>query len=91
MTRTPGATAGERAINKAMALGIEPRRITLSQWAVASASTNVEYIQTELGGGKVSCTCKAGERGIPCWHASAVKMAMVEEWLYAREHGGKAA
>jgi hypothetical protein len=83
-TMTHGLTASERkALVKAIKLNGAAlvTRLEYGVYAVPSQTQpGVEYLVrgVRLDGSDHSCTCEAGNRGIPCWHVAAVRLARVQ-------------
>jgi hypothetical protein len=83
-TMTHGLTAAQRnALVKAIKLNGASlvTRLEHGIYAVPSQTQpGVEYLVcgVKLDGSDHSCTCEAGNRGIPCWHMAAVRLARVQ-------------
>jgi hypothetical protein len=83
-TMTHGLTASERkALVKAIKLNGAAlvTRLQHGIYAVPSQTQpGVEYLVcgVRMDGSDHSCTCEAGNRGIPCWHIAAVRLARVQ-------------
>jgi hypothetical protein len=83
-TMTHGLTAAQRkALVKAIKLNGAAlvTRLEYGVYAVPSQTQpGVEYLVrgVRLDGSDHSCTCEAGNRGIPCWHIAAVRLARVQ-------------
>jgi hypothetical protein len=83
-TMTHGLTASERkALVKAIKLNGAALVMRLEHgiYAVPSQTQpGVEYLVcgVKLDGSDHTCTCEAGNRGIPCWHVAAVRLARVQ-------------
>jgi hypothetical protein len=83
-TMTHGLTASERkALVKAIKLNGAAlvTRLEHGIYAVPSQTQpGVEYLVcgVRMDGSDHSCTCEAGNRGIPCWHVAAVRLARVQ-------------
>jgi hypothetical protein len=81
---THGLTASERkALVKAIKLNGAALVMRLEHgiYAVPShTQPGVEYLVcgVRMDGSDHSCTCEAGNRGIPCWHVAAVRLARVQ-------------
>lgn len=52
------------------------RFLSADRWAVESARRDVTYLLTASVDG-VRCSCPAADQGMPCYHASAVLLAVV--------------
>lgn len=69
----PAAPAAQRAADKAayhLALGV---RIARARGAVLVPSATTANVVYRVENGR--CNCEAGQRGRPCWHTAAARMA----------------
>jgi hypothetical protein len=77
-------SAGERnALHKALVLdgAARVKRLSHGRYAVPSQTQpGVEYLVcgVRMDGRDHTCSCEAGNRGIPCWHVAAVRLARVQ-------------
>jgi hypothetical protein len=84
-TMTHGLTASERkALVKAIKLNGAAlvTRLEHGIYAVPSQTQpGVEYLVcgVRMDGSDLTCTCEAGQRGIPCWHRAATRLRRVQE------------
>jgi hypothetical protein len=84
-TMTHGLTAAQRkALVKAIKLNGAAlvTRLEHGIYAVPSQTQpGVEYLVcgVKLDGSDLTCTCEAGQRGIPCWHRAATRLRRVQE------------
>jgi hypothetical protein len=83
-TMTHGLTAAQRkALVKAIKLNGAAlvTRLEHGIYAVPSQTRpGVEYLVcgVRMDGSDHTCTCEAGNRGTPCWHIAAVRLARVQ-------------
>jgi hypothetical protein len=83
-TMTHGLTAAQRkALVKAIKLNGAALVMRLEHgiYAVPSQTQpGIEYLVcgVKLDGSDHTCSCEAGNRGIPCWHVAAVRLARVQ-------------
>ncbi len=79
-----GRTTLERAINKAMAQHTPAYLVDASTYTVPSSDGVSAYtvrIHRSPDGPDFTCTCKAGERGLVCYHIGAVLMDLADRRL----------
>lgn len=58
------------------------QRVRYGVYAVPSADrAGVRYVVTGTSvlARELSCTCEAGQRGLPCWHKAAVQIRKAQE------------
>ncbi len=79
---TKGKTSLERAINRAMAEGIEPVKTGANTYSVLSSKGDATYTVT-VRGCQYTCTCTAGQQGRTCYHAASAMMSRMSERLEA--------
>ncbi len=82
MAKVKGTTALERSLNKAMAQNTPVYCLDDGAYTVPGSGDNVYTVEVE--GNSFTCSCTAGARGIPCYHAAAVMMDVTARRLEAR-------
>ncbi len=87
-SKVRGTTALERAMNKAMAQNTPVYCLDDGAYTVPGSGDSVYTVEVE--GNRFTCSCTAGARGIPCYHAAAVMMEVTARRLEARAAAAQA-